>query len=214
MLQTGKCCISRIFMLLKQDPSCEGEAITMNAITLDANNHITFFNVLSYNNFIQCNRANSHPRQIKTKTFLVAFDDIAELSHLTARNRNVGKLRTCSQALRQAVDHVGIRVLQRKVVNHRNRRRAHTQEIIHIHGHTVDPDGVIFPDHLGNENFRADTISRDSQANATTQVNDIRKVAYRKSDSSYTTMGWPCWPNAANQPFEGGFFSIGINTSF
>src|SRR5512145_1598711 len=167
------------------------QAVAMNAITFNANDDVAGLESLPYDNLVERHCPNSRPSQIKTIAFSVAFHNVTELRDFTARNRNVRASRPSAQTFSDRLDHVRIELLHSKVINHRDGCRANADQIIHIHGDTINAYRIVLAHHLGDDHLCAHAISRNGKPNAP-NIENVSKVANVKSDSAYAITEGPC----------------------
>src|SRR5439155_1254720 len=80
-------------------------------------------------------------------------------------------------------------LVDRDVVDHRKRCGSNAQQVIDVHCHTVDAEGVIPPEHLGDDEFRANAVGGEGKPGAA-DVDDIGEVANRELDLAHPG----CWP--------------------
>ena len=83
----------------------------MNAIAPHADHHISLGNVLARDDLVEVDAADGHSNQIK------AVHDVLQLCRLAAGNGNLGQSGTFAKPDADRVEHGGIGMLDRDVIN-------------------------------------------------------------------------------------------------
>ncbi len=116
------------------------------------------------------------------------MDHFRDLGDFAAGDSHSGQLGSPIQALRDLFQEIRVGRLDGDVVQDRQGLSSHTQHIVDIHGHTINPHGVVFAEHLCDQKLRPHSIGGERQPHAVTQIDDVGKIAERQLDFS---MGWP-----------------------
>ena len=107
---------------------------------------------------VECHRPEGRADEIEAKRRRVAADHLGQLADLATWDLDPGQLGAGLQPQGQIAQQRGVGLLHGDVVEQRDRLRADADEVVDIHGHTVDADRVEPPRLLGHDHLRADAI--------------------------------------------------------
>ena len=94
--------------------------------------------------------------------------------------RQLGAL---AQAGADGVEHGGVGLLDRDVVDQRQRLGADADHVVDVHGDAIDADRVVLAHHVGDDRLRADAVGAQRKADAV-QLDDVGEVADRQHDAA------------------------------
>ena len=151
----------------KQDATGQREAVRVNAPRLDAHDDVPRLHRGSIDEPLVGDHAHGHPDEVESLTRLRAAQKIRNLRHLPPDDADACLLRTLCKTGPDGREDVRIRRLDRDVIEHRERRRSDTEQVVHVHGDAVDPDGVVPTGELRDEQLGADPVGREGQAERT-----------------------------------------------
>jgi hypothetical protein len=86
--------------------------------------------------------------------------EVGVLRHLAADERAAGLSTPLRHTLDDGVDHVGVEMTHRDVVEEEQRLRALHGDVVGTHRHEIDSDRVVLPGEAGDHRLRADTVGR------------------------------------------------------
>ena len=107
----------------------------------------------------------------------VAADELGQDGELAAGDLDVGRLRADAQALGDPRQRVRVGLLDRYVVEQRDRLCADAAEIVHVHRDAVDPDRVETPELLGDDHLGPDAVRRERETGHVVEPQHVRVVA-------------------------------------
>ena len=85
-------------------------------------------------------------------------DHVAELGELAAGDLDPGQLGPARQADADLLADLRVGAVDRDVVEHRQRLGADADHVVDVHRHAVDPDRVVSPKLLGDQQLGADAV--------------------------------------------------------
>jgi hypothetical protein len=91
----------------------------------------------------------------------VTADQLGHHRELAPRYLDAGTLRSCLQAATDRLEDRRVGLLDRYVVHEGDRRGADADEVVDIHRHAVDPDGVEAAHLLGDDELRPHAVGAD-----------------------------------------------------
>jgi len=148
-------------------------------------------------------------RQVKAPPRARARDQLADLGDLAARDGDVGLPGPLVKALPDLLQEAGVGLLDGDVVEHAQRLGPHAQDVVDVHGHAIDADGVVLVQHLGDEQLGSDAVGGKGQAEAVPEVQHAGKVAEVQGGSAGTELQRP--PHPLEQSGQRRFFLDGVD---
>ena len=151
----------------------EREAVAVDAAASDADDDVAFAHAAPVDDLVEGNAAHRHPHQVEMR------DHVLELRGLAARNRDARDLGALAQAGGDGVEHGGVGLCHRDVVDHRERLGADADHVVDVHGDAVDADGVVFAHHVGDDGLRADAVGAERKPDAV-ELDHVGEIADRQ----------------------------------
>ena len=161
----------------EEDVPGQGQPVAVDAARGQADDHIARSNVLPDDDLVQGHGADARPGEVEAPPLPDPLDQLPDLGDLPAGDRDVGLPRPFVEALTDGREHRRIGFLDGNVVQHGERLCPHAEEVVHVHGDTVDAHGVVFVQHLGHKELGADPVRGEGQAEVIPQVQDRGEVA-------------------------------------
>ena len=109
-----------------------------------------------------------------------AADQVAELGQLAAGDLDPGQLRPARQADPDFLADRRVGLLDRDVVEHRQRLGADADHVVDVHRHAVDPDRVVAPELLGDHQLGPDPVGRERDPGPLVDPDHARVVARQR----------------------------------
>ena len=125
---------------------------------------------------VQRHGAEARGGEVEPARRRVALDQLRQDGDLAARDLHPGVLRAGGQAAPDRGEHVGVGPLDRDVVEQRDRLRADAHDVVDVHRHAVDPDGVEPPGLLGDDELGAHAVGADRDPEVRRHLEDRRVV--------------------------------------
>ena len=162
-----------IALVLEKGPARERQAVAVDAVAAHADDDVACAHVAAVDDLVEGDAADRHSHQIE------ALDDVLELRRLAARDRDLRHPGALAQAGADRIEHGGVGVRDRDVVEQRERLGADADHVVHVHGDTIDADGVVLPHHLGDDGLGADAVGAERKPDAV-ELDDVGEVADRQ----------------------------------
>ena len=169
--------VDGVAVALEQGLARQGEPVAVDAAAAHADDHVAFAHVPAVDDLVQRHAADRHSHQVE------AGDHVLELRRLAARDRDLRHGGARAQAGADGIEHGGVGVRHRDVVDERERPRAHADHVVHVHGDAVDADGVVLAHQVGDDGLGADAVGAQRQAHAV-HLDDVGEVADRQHDAA------------------------------
>ena len=109
-------------------------------------------------------------------------DQLGELGELSPGDLHARLLGAGAQATGDRLAHLRVGALDREVVEQRDRLGADAHEIVDVHGHAVDPHGVVALARLGDDHLRADAVGADREPEVRGDLDHAGEVAREGHD--------------------------------
>ena len=107
----------------------------------------------------------------------MAANQLGQLCQLAAGDLHAGLLGARLEALGDLPQHVGVGLLDRDVVEHRDRLRADADHVVHVHRDAIDADRVEAAELLGDDDLRTDAVGGQRDAEPLVDAQDVGVVA-------------------------------------
>src|SRR5881628_2124612 len=163
----------------EEDPARQRQAIAVHARGAQSHNDVAIPGVPAGEDSRKINGANGGAHEIERVAFAYAVDHFPDLSDFSTRNGYLGELRALVQSLNELTHEVVVRGFDGNIVQQRYGSGADAEHVIDVHGDTVDTDGVVFVHHVGDNNFRADSVGRYGDTGTVSKINDVGEVTQR-----------------------------------
>ena len=147
----------------------------MNAAAGEADYHVVFVEAASVEDAAERDVTNGGADEIEAEPQARALDDVGELGGLAADQRDAGAARTFGEPHRESLQHHRIGPLDRDVVDHRDRKGADADQVVHVHGDAIDADGVVAADQLRDQRLGAHPVGGDGDAHPA-DFHDVSKM--------------------------------------
>ena len=136
--------------------------------------------VLPDQDAVERHRADAGADQVEAEAVARAVDHLAHLRDLAGRDVDAGRLGAGVEPLGELAEEGRIGLLHGDVVDHRDRPRADADDVVGVHRHAVDADGVVAAHLLRDQDLRADAVGGDRQAELGGERQDVGVVAERQ----------------------------------
>ena len=130
-------------LLVQQDTARQRQTIAVDAGAGQSDQHIIGANILTYQDAVQRYSAHARRRQIEAIAVAHSLDHLGDLRQLPAGNGDVRLLRPLVQPLAQFLQETCLWHLHRQIIDQGQRSGADAQDIVGVHRHAVDADGVV-----------------------------------------------------------------------
>ena len=196
---------------LEEDPPGERQAVAVDAAAGDADDAVSRPHVGPGIDRVERHAPDSGPRQVEARVRHRALDDVAHRGDLAARDGDAGLPRAFREARAHRRQHRGLRALDGDVVDQRDGPRADTDEVVDVHRHAVDADGVVAARHLRDQRLGADPVGADGDSDAA-EIEDAREIAEADLDRAEAAVGIrPCGADVADEAGEPRFDGVGVD---
>ena len=126
----------------------------MHATGTQTNNHIALLHALRINRAVHVHHAHGETGDVKITRLI----NVGHLGALAANQRATGNLATNGDALNNAGGFLRTNSAEAQVIKKEQRLRALHNEIVHIHGHAINADGIK-PTHFNRKhNFGSNSV--------------------------------------------------------
>jgi hypothetical protein len=112
---------------------------------------------------------------------------LRELGELSPRDLHAGLLGAGAQAARDRLAHLRVGALDGQVVEQGERLGADAHKVVDVHGHAVDPDGVVALRLLGDDHLRAHAVGARRQSEVRGDLDHAGEVAGQRHDARGTS---------------------------
>ena len=112
----------------------------------------------------------------------MAADQLRQHRDLAAGDLHPGQLGAALESLGDRLHRLRVRLLDRQVVEHRDRLGADADDVVDVHGDAVDADRVEPPGRLGDQQLRADAVGADRDPEVRRHLEHGGEVARQRHD--------------------------------
>ena len=162
--QLGRAVVEAESAVLEQRAARERVAVGVQARRGDADERVARRHVGAGQDRVEGDRADGRPAQVEAVRGRVAADELGQDGELAARDLDPRRLGSDLEALADALERIGVGLLDGEVVDHRDRLGADADQVVDVHRDAVDADRLEPPRLLGDDELGADAVGRQGDA--------------------------------------------------
>src|SRR6266536_1880573 len=175
------------FLVDPETPGLEQRAprqrisVAVEAVAFHADHDVAGRDSLAVDDLVEIDPAQRHADEIE------AADHVSQLRDLAARDRDLRQLGAPAQAGPDGVEHGGVGLFDRDVIDQRQRLCADADQIVDVHGDAIDADRVVFPHQVGDDRLRADAVGAQRHADAV-DLDDVGVITDRQYHPAHAVL--------------------------
>ena len=162
--QLGRAVVEAESAVLEQRAARERVAVGVQARRGDADERVARRHVGAGQDRVEGDRADGRPAQVEAVRGRVAADELGQDGELAAGISIPAASAPTLQALADALERIGVGLLDGEVVDHRDRLGADADQVVDVHRDAVDADRLEPPRLLGDDELGADAVGRQGDA--------------------------------------------------
>ena len=105
-----------------------------------------------------------------------ALDDFPDLGDFSAGDADPRLARAFRQPPCQLVEHLRVGMRAGDVVDQADRTGADTDEVVDVHRHAIDSQGIVAAEHFRHQHLGAHAVRAEGETEAAAQFNDVGEI--------------------------------------